>query len=173
MTESKALLVALPAFVLIGIGAGALSSNLTKRLRHFNELFLRRAAQGIDSGRIGAIWRNHLLALLPMFAKSFSIMAVSILAGWLLLVPLMLRLDRIDDTRAIVAITSSLLAAGVGIGVRATAERHWLWFVLCSTAWAAVILLSGLSGPLAMAAIILGCLLITLLWQRLRPSEQQ
>lgn len=167
-----ALTAGLAFFTILGIAAGALSASLTKSLRKRNEAFVRRASLGLDEGRISAVWRNHLAALIPMFGKSFAVIFLPVLLGTLLLVPLLKHLSLDASPEGVVSwIEPVLVSAGIGIGVAALWERHCAIAILTSGA-AAFFLVRYLEafGQLKIGIILLACSLITLAWHRLVPN---
>ncbi len=170
MTES--LMLGLPFAVVIGMLGGALSSHLTKRLRRFNEVIVEKASQGVNDGRIASVWRCNTVALLPMFAKGFIVILISILVGMSLEFHLFRFLVRHFDIRTLGFWVAALPAAGVGIGLRALGQRRGTVFAAISMVAAlALMRVSALSGPLAAVLILLSCLVIYLMWHRLSPSE--
>ena len=173
LSVKEALVVGLPFFVLIGMLSGALSSHLTKRLRRFNELIVERAVRGVDNGRISSVWRNNTAALLPMFAKAFAIILISILAGLSLESLLLPFLVRNFDISVHGFWLAALPAAGIGVGLRALREHRGIAFAGMSMAAVLMIMrLKVLSGVLAAVLVLLGCLVLFLAWWRLIPNER-
>jgi len=173
LTVKEALVVGLPFVVLIGMLGGALSSHLTKRLRRFNEVIVQRAVRGIDNGKISSVWRNNTVALLPMFAKAFIVILVSILAGiFVVFTPLRFLLRHFDISVHGFWI-AALPAAGVGIGLSAFREHRGIVFAGVSMAAALIIMrINSLSSPLAAVLVLLSCLIVYLVWRRLSPNER-
>jgi len=170
MTES--LMLGLPFAVLIGMLGGAISSHLTKRLRRFNEVIVEKATRGVNDGRIASVWRCNTVALLPMFAKGFVVILLSILVGLSLEFHLVRFLVRHFGVHTHEFWIAALPAAGVGIGLRALGQRRGIVFAsLSMVAALALMRVSALSVPLAAVLILMSCLVIYLMWHRLSPSE--
>jgi len=167
----EALVVGLPFFVLVGMLGGALSSHLTKRLRRFNEMIVQRAVRGVENGNISSIWRNNTVALLPMFAKAFIVILVSILAGIFIVFPPLRSLLRHFDISVHGLWIAALPAAGIGIGLSALREHHSIVFAGVSMIAALVIVrINSLSAPIAGVLVFLSCFVVFLAWLRLSPN---
>lgn len=170
----NAAVVCLPIFALLGIGSGMASTSLTKSLRRFNQVFVDRAEAGLEKGNTNAVWSSNLLALLPMFAKSFLVIFVPVLFGTLVIVPLGKRLcASLSVTCSVPWLTVAFLGVGIGIGLRALVERSGLLLSLLSAGLVVFLIKgTGLRGPVALVWTLVGCVLITLVWLKLRPNER-
>jgi len=167
--------LALPILAIVGIGAAVLSVAATKRLRHFNERFYARAVRGVASGRLSSVWRNHLAALVPMLLKNFAIILVAVLGTKFAILPLLGRLwpgSAQAPPRVAVAV---FVSAGVGIGLEASRSAGWIWMsVLSMVVAAAIVLAIGPGRPiLRLAAVLSGCGIVTLIWERTRVGKRQ
>ena len=173
LTVKESLILGLPLFVLVGMLGGAVSSHLTKRLRRFNEVIVQRAVRGVDNGKVSSVWRNNTAALLPMFAKAFVVILVSILAGIFVAFPLLRFLLRHFDISVHGFWIAALPAAGIGIGLRALREHHGIVFAGISMVAALIIMrINAHSAPLAAVSVFLSCLIVFLVWRRLSPNER-
>ncbi|HUT02286.1 MAG TPA: PTS sugar transporter subunit IIC [bacterium] len=172
MPEKTAYVLALPAFVLLGLLVGALSSHLMKRLRKFNEVLVERAIVGLEKGKLSAVATNNLMGLPLAFGQTFCLLLAATVGGGMLLVPVLLKIaPRIHGTCPWLAV--ALLAAGIGIGLRGLGEHHSVLFSLLSMAAAFIMIRFKMLAPSLLAAlVILSCLIIFLLWQGLRPDER-
>lgn len=143
-----------------------------KRLRKFNEVLVERAIVGIDKGKLSAVATNNLAGLPLVFGQTFCLVAAATIGGGMLLVPVLLKIaPRIHATCPWLAV--GLLAAGIGIGLRALGEHHSVLFSFLSMAAAFIIIrLKMLAPSLVAALVILTCLIIFLVWQGLRPDER-
>ena len=172
MPQRAAYVLALPAFILLGLLVGALSSRLMRRLRKFNETLVQRTIAGLERGKLSAVTTNNLMGLLLAFCQTFALLVAATVGGGMLLVPSLVRIaPAIHGTCPWLAV--GLLAAGIGVGLRSLGEHRSLLFSFISMAAAFIMIrLKILAPSLVGAPVILSCLLIFLLWQGLRPNER-
>ncbi|MCD6328432.1 PTS sugar transporter subunit IIC [bacterium] len=168
MPRSGALMIGFPVYLILGTAAGAVSSLLTRLLRRFNEAFAERATQGIANGRFSSVSWNNLLAIVPMFVKHLGLIFLTILFGWLVLLPPLIRLSaHLDCAGSNAFIAGPLIAAGVGIGLRSTRAHGSFLFSGCSMALAFLMVkYAGLQGRGLLGLVLCCCLALTLIWRK-------